>query len=118
MFREAHQFGLAAAGGLERVAMKAQFVQQGYPDGLLECLQHRQGLAIMAQVSKSIPDLVGYIVRFDDELPAEATNEMHSEERRRIECKGGVQHGDGMGPHLFCLILVPIVLCSSRSMNP
>ncbi|CAN0281774.1 unnamed protein product, partial [Scytosiphon promiscuus] len=35
---------------------------------------------------------------------------MDSGERRTIECTSGVQQGDGMGPPLFSLILVPIVL--------
>eukprot|EP00903_Cladosiphon_okamuranus_P006087 g5997.t1 len=35
---------------------------------------------------------------------------MDSGERRMIEGKSGVQQGDGMGPPLFCFILVPIVL--------
>ncbi|CAB1099205.1 unnamed protein product [Ectocarpus sp. CCAP 1310/34] len=66
--------------------------------------------AIMAQAAKSVPDLVGYIARCYDEIPAKAIYTMDSGERRTIECKSGVQQGDGMGPPLFCFILVPIVL--------
>ena len=63
---------------------------------------------IMAQVTKSTPGLVGYIARCYDEIPAKAIYEMDSGERRVIECKSGVQQGDGMGPPLFCFVIAPI----------
>ncbi|CAN0344777.1 unnamed protein product, partial [Scytosiphon promiscuus] len=39
-------------------------------------------------------------------------------ERRTIECTSGVQQGDGMGPPLFSLILVPIVLKLQEKYEP
>ena len=62
----------------------------------------------MAQAAKSTPGLVGYIARCYDKIPAKAICEMDSGERRAIECKSGVQQGDGMKPPLFCFTLIPI----------
>ena len=49
-----------------------------------------------------------YTARCYDEIPAKAIYEMDSGERRTIECKSGIQQGNGMGPPLFCFALVPI----------
>ncbi|CAB1119527.1 unnamed protein product [Ectocarpus sp. CCAP 1310/34] len=114
IFREADQFGVAVAGGVEQVAMDAQLVHQtGHWVVQTDCsnaFNTGKRTAIMAQAAKSVPDLVGYIARCYDEIPAKAIYTMDSGERRTIECKSGVQQGDGMGPPLFCFILVPIVL--------
>lgn len=113
VFREADQFGVAVAGGVERVAMEAQLVHQtGHWVVQTDCsnaFNTAKRTAIMAQAAKSTPGLVGYIARCYDEVPAKAMYEMDSGERRAIECKSGVQQGDGMGPPLFCFVLVPIV---------
>ena len=101
------------AGGVERAAMEAQLVHQtGHWVVQTDCsnaFNTAKRNAIMAQAAKSTPGLVGYIVRCYDEIPAKAIYEMDSGERRTIECKSGVQQGDGMGPPLFCFTLVPIV---------
>ncbi|CAB1109091.1 unnamed protein product [Ectocarpus sp. CCAP 1310/34] len=114
IFREADQFGVAVAGGVEQVAMDAQLVHQtGHWVVQTDCsnaFNTGKRTAIMAQAAKNVPDLVGYIARCYDEIPAKAIYTMDSGERRTIECKSGVQQGDGMGPPLFCFILVPIVL--------
>ncbi|CAB1116596.1 unnamed protein product [Ectocarpus sp. CCAP 1310/34] len=114
IFREADQFGVAVAGGVEQVAMDAQLVHQtGHWVVQTDCsnaFNTGKRTAIMAQAAKSVPDLVGYIARCYDEIPAKAIYTMDSGERRTIECKSGVQQGDGMGPPLSCFILVPIVL--------
>ncbi|CAB1115520.1 unnamed protein product [Ectocarpus sp. CCAP 1310/34] len=114
IFREADQFGAAVVGGVEQVAMDAQLVHQtGHWVVQTDCsnaFNTGKRTAIMAQAAKSVPDLVGYIARCYDEIPAKAIYTMDSGERRTIECKSGVQQGDGMGPPLFCFILVPIVL--------
>ncbi|CAN0439236.1 unnamed protein product, partial [Scytosiphon promiscuus] len=114
IFREANQFGVAVAGGVERVAMEAQLVHQTgnwiIQTDCSNAFNTGKRTAIMAQAAKSLPDLVGYIARCYDEIPATAVYEMDSGERRTIECTSGVQQGDGMGPPLFSLILVPIVL--------
>ena len=113
VFREADQFGVAVAGGVERVAMEAQLVHQtGHWVVQTDCsnaFNTAKRTAIIAQAAKSTSGLVGYIARCYDEIPAKAIYEMDSGERRTIECKSGVQQGDGMGPPLFCFTLVPIV---------
>ena len=63
----------------------------------------------MAQVAKVIPGLVGYIARCYDEIPAKAIYKTDSGERRVIECKSGVQEENGMGPPLFCFVIIPTV---------
>ena len=113
IFRGANQFGVAVAGGVERVAMEAQLVHQTgnwvIQTDCSNAFNTAKRTAIMAQAAKSIPDLVGYIARCYDQKPAMAVYEMDSGERRTIECTSGVQQGDGMGPPLFCLTLVPIL---------
>lgn len=113
VFREADQFGVAVAGGVERVAMEAQLVHQtGHWVVQTDCsnaFNTAKRTAIMAQAAQSTPGIVGYIARCYDEIPAKAFYEMDSGERRAIECRSGVQQGDGMGPPLFCFVLVPIV---------
>ncbi|CAN0162995.1 unnamed protein product, partial [Scytosiphon promiscuus] len=102
IFREADQFGVAVAGGVERVAMEAQLVHQtGNLIIQTDCsnaFNTGKRTAIMAQAAKSPPDLVGYIARCYDEISATAVSEMDSGQRRTIECTSGVQQGDGMGP--------------------
>ncbi|CAN0359962.1 unnamed protein product, partial [Scytosiphon promiscuus] len=114
IFREANQFGVAVAGGVERAAMKAQLVHQTgnwiIQTDCSSAFNTGNRTAIMAQAAKGFPDLVGYIATCYDEIPATAVYEMDSGERRTIECTSGVQQRDGMGPPLFSLILVPIVL--------
>ena len=120
VFREADQFGVAVAGGVERVAMEAQLVHQtGHWIVQTDCsnaCNAAKRTAIMAQAAKSTPGLVGYITRCYDEIPAEAIYKMGSGERRAIECKSGVQQGDGMGPPLFCFTL-SFRLCPSIGSN-
>lgn len=72
----------------------------------------------MGQAAKSIPHLVAYIARCYDEIPTKAVYEMDSEERRTLECRIRVQQGDGMGPPLFCLILVPIIIKLQKKYEP
>ncbi|CAN0368719.1 unnamed protein product, partial [Scytosiphon promiscuus] len=111
-FWKADQFGVAVAGGIERAAIEAQLVHQtGNWVTQTDCsdaLNTAKRTAIMAQAVKSLPDLVGYIARCKDKIPAKAVSEMDSGERRTIECTSGVQQRDGMGPPLFSLILVSI----------
>ena len=71
--------------------------------------------AIIAQAAKSTPDLVEYVARCYDDIPAKAVFEMDSEERRIIEFTTGIQQGDGIGPPLFCSVLVPIIQKLNRS---
>lgn len=63
VFREANQFGVAVAGGVERVAMEAQLVQQTgswvIQTGCSNAFNAGKRTVIMAQAAKSIPDLVG-----------------------------------------------------------
>lgn len=112
-FREADQFGVAVAGGVEKVAMHAQLMYQtGHWVIQTDCsnaFNTAKITAIMAQAAKSPPDLVGFISRCYDEIPARAMYEMDSGERRKIECTTGVQQGDGMRPPLFCFVLIPII---------
>ena len=112
VFRDADQYGVAVAGGVEKVAMHAQLVHQtGHWVIQTDCsnaFNTAKRTAIMAQAAKSTPDLVEYVARCYDEIPAKAVFEMDSGERRTIECTTGVQQGDGMGPPLFCFVLVPI----------
>lgn len=72
----------------------------------------------MAQAAKSILDLGGYIARCCDEILAKAVYEMDSGERRTLECRSKVQQGDGMGPPLFFLILVPIIIKLQKKYEP
>eukprot|EP00903_Cladosiphon_okamuranus_P013938 g12964.t1 len=122
VFREADQFGVAVAGGVEKVAMHAQLVHQtGHWVIQTDCsnaFNTAKRTAIMAQAAKSTPDLVEYIARCYDEVPAKAVYEMDSGERRTIECKSGVQQGDGMGPPLFCFVLVPILIKLNHKYEP
>ena len=89
VFREADQFGVAVAGGVERVTMEAQLVHQiGHwvvQTDYSNAFNTAKRTAIMAQAAKSTPDLVGYIVRCYDEIPAKAIYQMDSGERRAIE---------------------------------
>ena len=99
------------------MAMEAQLVHS--PDCLLwvaqtECsnaFNTAKRTATVSEAAKSAPQvgLVGYIARCYEKIPAKAIYEMDSGEHRTIECKSGAQQGDGMGPPLFCLALVPIV---------
>lgn len=113
VFREADQFGVAVVGGVEKVAMHAQLAYQtGYWMIQTDCsnaFNTAKRTVIMAQAAKNTPDLVGYIARYYDEVPAKAMYEMDSGESRTIECTTGVQQGDGMGPPLFCFVLIPII---------
>eukprot|EP00903_Cladosiphon_okamuranus_P018719 g17232.t1 len=122
VFREADQFGVAVAGGKEKVAMRAQLVHQnGHWVIQTDCsnaFNTAKRMAIMAQAAKSTPDLVGYIARCYDEVTAKAIFKMDSGERRTIECKSGVQQGGGMGPPLFCFVLVPIVIKLNQKYEP
>ena len=105
--------------GLKKVAMHAQLVHQtGHWVIQTDCsnaFNTAKRTAIMAQAAKSTPDLVEYVARCYDEIPAKAVFEMDSGERRTIECTTGVQQGDRMGPPLFCLVLVPIIQKLNRS---
>lgn len=122
VFREADQFGVVVAGGVEKVAMHAQLVHQaGHWVIQTDCsnaFNTAKGTAIMAQAAKSTPDLVEYIARCYDEVPAKAVYEMDSGERRTIECKSGVQQRDEMGPPLFCFVLVSIVIKLNHKHEP
>ncbi|CAM9885864.1 unnamed protein product [Scytosiphon promiscuus] len=73
IFREANQFGVAVAGGVERVAMETQLVHQT-GNWIIQTICSNafntgKRTAIMAQAAKSLPDLVGYIARCYDEIP-------------------------------------------------
>ncbi|CAN0303380.1 unnamed protein product, partial [Ectocarpus fasciculatus] len=122
IFREANQFGVAVPGGVERVAMEAQLVHQTgnwiIQTDCSNAFNTGKRTAVMEQAAKSIPNLVGYIARCYDQIPASAVFEMDSGERRTIECRSGVQQGDGMGPPLFCLILIPIIDKLRRKYEP
>eukprot|EP00903_Cladosiphon_okamuranus_P005887 g5822.t1 len=76
--------------------------------------------AIAEAITESrIEDENGSASRCYDEVPAKAVFKMDSSERRTIECKSGVQQGDGMGPPLFCFfILVPIVIKPNHKYGP
>ncbi|CAN0326244.1 unnamed protein product [Scytosiphon promiscuus] len=63
----------------------------------------------MKQAAKSIPELVGCIAKCNDQNPATAVYEMDSGERPTIDYGSGVQQGDGIGPSLFCLMLIPVI---------
>ena len=122
IFREANQFGVAVAGGVERVAMEAQLVHHTgnwvFQTDCSNAFNTGKRTAIMAQAAKSLPNLVPYIARCYDEVPATAVYEMDSGERRKLQCTSGVQQGDGMGPPLFSLILIPIILKLQEKYKP
>ncbi|CAN0365574.1 unnamed protein product, partial [Scytosiphon promiscuus] len=105
------QFGVAVAGGVEQVAMDALLVHQtGTWEFQTDCSSafNTEKRTAITQHAKSISELVGFIAKCYDENPATAVYEMDSGERRTIDCRGGVQQGDGMGPPLFCLMLIPV----------
>ena len=112
VFREEDQFGVAVTGGVERMAMEAQLVHQTghwvFQTDCSDTFNTAKRTAIVVQSAKSTPGVVGFIARCYDEIPAKAIYEMDSGERRVIEYQSGGQ-GGGMGPPLFCFVIIPIV---------
>ncbi len=112
-FREANQFGVAVAGGVDHMSMKAQVMYQtGHWIIQTDCTNAFNSVkrtAIIREAARSVPELTGFIAKCYDGTPATAVYTMDSGERRTIECASGVQQGDGLGPSLYCLPMNPIL---------
>ena len=63
---------------------------------------------LFAQAAENLQDLVEYLTRSDDEVRTTAVHQRNSGERGTLESTSGEQQRHGMGPLLFCLILLQI----------
>ena len=93
MFREANQFGVAVAGGVDYLAMKAQVAHQTgtwiIQTDYTNAFNSVKRTAIIKGAAKSVPDLAGFIAKCYDGIAATAVYEMDSGERNTLECYTG-----------------------------
>ena len=64
---------------------------------------------VLAEATTCVPALTPFVARCYGERSATVFFQMDSGERRKIDCSGGVQQGDAMGPALFCMRLLPVL---------
>ena len=73
---------------------------------------------MLEKAATCVPALIPFVAKCYGERSAPVFFQMDSGERREIDCSSGVQQGDAMGPALFCMSLLSVLIRTREEFEP